>query len=131
MEACIVICRATKPVERSGKVLFINAIDEVTRENAQSFLTDAHQTRIASAYTAFADEPGFAAVAETAQIRNNNWNLSIPLYVRARKQVGGAADGDLVPTWQTFEHQSSTFWSQMNELVARIGTLLRQDASRE
>ena len=33
MDACIVICKANKPVERRGKVLFINAKDEVTRKN--------------------------------------------------------------------------------------------------
>ena len=30
MEACIVVCRASKPKERAGKVLFIDAIDQVT-----------------------------------------------------------------------------------------------------
>ena len=45
---------------RKGKVLFINAVHEVAREQAQSFLTPEHQERILAAYQAFADEPGFA-----------------------------------------------------------------------
>lgn len=36
MEACIMICRMTKRPERRGQVLFINAINEVERKNAQS-----------------------------------------------------------------------------------------------
>ena len=40
MEACVVICRMNKPKERRNKVLFINAVNEVIRERAQSFLTD-------------------------------------------------------------------------------------------
>jgi len=32
MEACIVVCRTSKPPERRGKVLFINAVNEMTRE---------------------------------------------------------------------------------------------------
>lgn len=36
MEACVVICRARKPSERRGKILFINALKEVTRERAQA-----------------------------------------------------------------------------------------------
>jgi len=30
MEACVVVCRADKPAERQGKILFINAVNEVT-----------------------------------------------------------------------------------------------------
>lgn len=40
MEACVVICRMRKPKNRKNKILFINAVNEVTRERAQSFLTD-------------------------------------------------------------------------------------------
>lgn len=98
MEACVVICRAAKPKARKGKILFINAVNEVTRERAQSFLTDAHIGRIVAAYEAFKDEPGFAAVATLADIRAKDGNLSIPLYVatapkaeqeRAGYEVGG------------------------------------------
>src|SRR5258708_16110973 len=38
MEACIVICRTAKPASRRGRVLFINALDEVAPEKAFSFL---------------------------------------------------------------------------------------------
>jgi len=53
MEACIVICRMNKPKERQGKVLFINAVNEVARVSAQSFLRTSHQDRIVSAYREF------------------------------------------------------------------------------
>lgn len=47
----------------------------------QSFLTDAHISRIVRAYQTFADEPGFARVASLADVRAKDGNLSIPLYV--------------------------------------------------
>ena len=53
-----------KPKERRNKVLLINAVNEVTRERAQSFLTDDHIQRIAAAYRAFGDEDGFARVVK-------------------------------------------------------------------
>lgn len=37
MEACIMICRMTKRPERRGQILFINAVNEVERKNAQSY----------------------------------------------------------------------------------------------
>ncbi len=58
MEACVVICRTAKPKARKGKILFINAVNEVTRERAQSFLTDDHIERIVAAYEKFKDEAG-------------------------------------------------------------------------
>ncbi|NLM30907.1 MAG: SAM-dependent DNA methyltransferase [Methanomicrobiales archaeon] len=81
MEACVVVCRARKPEERRGRILFINAVNEVTGERAQSFLTDEHIKRIVGAYRAFSDEVEFAYVATLLELRANNGNLSIPLYV--------------------------------------------------
>ena len=81
MEACVVICRAAKPVARRGKVLFINAVNEVTRERAKSYLTDEHIERIVQPYEQFADEPGFARVASLGEMRARDGNLSILLYV--------------------------------------------------
>lgn len=81
MEACIVICRSKKTADRSGKVLFIDALNEVTRERAQSFLTPDHIDRIAATYRSFGDEDGFSAVATVEEIAKRDGNLSIPLYV--------------------------------------------------
>ena len=61
--------------------MFINAINEVTRERAQSFLTDEHIEHIVKAYEKFKDEPGFTRVATLEEVRAKDGNLSIPLYV--------------------------------------------------
>jgi type I restriction enzyme M protein len=92
MEACIVICRTTKPKARRGKILFINAVGEVTRERAQSFLTDEHIERIVKAYMHLQDEPGFTRVASREEIRAKDGNLSIPLYVTGTSSVPEVLD---------------------------------------
>src|SRR5262249_1760945 len=43
MEACVVICRNRKPAERRRKVLLIDAVNEIARERAMSFLKPEHQ----------------------------------------------------------------------------------------
>jgi type I restriction enzyme M protein len=91
MEACIVVCRTQKPKNRRGKILFINAVSEVTRERAQSFLTDAHIERIVHAYHSDKDEPGFSRLVPIEEIRAKEGNLSIPLYL-------GTASGTPTPT---------------------------------
>jgi len=87
MEACVVVCRTQKPKTRRGKILFINAVNEVTRERAQSFLTDEHLQRVVRAYQDFKDEPGFTRVVPIEEIRAKEGNLSIPLYVGGETQA--------------------------------------------
>ncbi|MCX6858432.1 MAG: class I SAM-dependent DNA methyltransferase [Verrucomicrobia bacterium] len=87
MEACVVVCRTQKPKARRGKILFINAVNEVTRERAQSFLTDEHLQRVVRAYQDFKDEPGFTRVVPIEEIRAKEGNLSIPLYIGGETQA--------------------------------------------
>ena len=122
MEACVVVCRTRKPPKRRGRVLFLDAVREVARERAQSFLTAAHQQRILKAYRAFADEPGFAAVATTADVLANDGNLSIPRYVRRPA-------GDLRSAWAEFDAGSRDFWRRMDEVVEMLdGVVAEQKA---
>lgn len=95
MEACVVVCRMKKPKKRNGKIQFINAVSEVTRERAQSFLTHDHIDRIVSAYKSDNDQDGFSRLVSLDEIRSQQHNLSIPLYVRAEStnRNGDADEG--------------------------------------
>jgi type I restriction enzyme M protein len=124
MEACVVICRAAKPKARKGKILFINAVNEVTRERAQSFLTGDHIERIVQAYETFKDEPGLARVATLEEIRAKDGNLSIPLYVSPAANGGSdaspAADTASLPTALTGWLKSSA------QVRAALGGLIEK-----
>lgn len=113
MEACIVICRSRKPADRAGKVLLIDAVNEVTRERAQSFLTTDHIDRIDVAYRTFADDEGFAAVATLEEIAKRNGNLSIPLYVQ---RDNGSEEHDL--------EESIAAWRQSASELRRVAAEL-------
>ena len=126
MEACIVICRMNKPKARRKKVLFINAINEVTRERAQSFLTDDHIAHIADAYRSFGGSDGFASVVSLAEVRANDNNLSIPLYVREKRPAmvreDGVAYGEktLAVTIDEWQESSAALQTSMNELFKTL-----------
>lgn len=81
MEAVVITLRANKTDDRKGKILFINAVNEVAREQAQSFLRESHQQKILNAYQSFVNVEGFAAVADTVTIKAQDYSLSIPLFV--------------------------------------------------
>lgn len=122
MEACVVVCRTHKPKERRGKVLFINAVNEVTRERSQSFLKADHLYRIVHAYREFVDVDGFCRVASLDEIRGNRANLNIPLYVRNGKEGVGDESPEValrqaVADWQ---RSSPQLRLSMNRLVAML-----------
>ena len=127
MESCIVICNRNKPKARKGKVLFIDALSEVTRERAQSFLKPEHQQRILKAFQGFADQPGFAKVASLKDIAANNANLSIPLYVKRLTANGQKNDegkpASLQEAWDQWQSEGEAFWQQMNKLTTTLGQL--------
>jgi type I restriction enzyme M protein len=90
MEACIMICRTSKPASRKNKVLFVNAINEVVRKNAQSFLEEDHIKKIADAYEQFGDVQYFAKAASYDEIAAQEFNLNINRYVE--REVGPGDD---------------------------------------
>ena len=121
MESCVVVCNKRKTAERKGKVLFIDALNEVTRERAQSFLKSEHQQRIVDAYCRFDNETGFATVATLAEIAANNGNLSIPLYMR--RQPAGTSEmsaKSLQAAWNEWQSNGHNFWQQMDDLVETL-----------
>ena len=104
MEACVVVCRTQKPKARRGKILFINAVNEVTRERAQSFLSDDNLQRVVRAYQEFKDEPGFTRVVNADDIREKEWSLNISLFVvngehrrTGIRSSGGSLEDAFVP----------------------------------
>ena len=134
MESCVVICNRRKPAARKGKVLFIDALTEVTRERAQSFLTPKQQERILRTFRAFAAEAGFSAVATLAEIAANKANLSIPQYVK-RVSATGTVDGTGKPAtldtaWAQWKTDGRTFWQQMDALVETLDGLVVEEAER-
>jgi type I restriction enzyme M protein len=97
-----------------GKVLFINAVDEVARQQAQSFLTETHIAKIANSYRTFAVEDGFTAIATNDEILANNGNLNIVTYV---KRATAKTDlVDLPAALESWKTSSIDVRSASNEL---------------
>ena len=117
MEACIVICNTNKPADRRGKVLFINAKNEVTRKNSQSYLEEEHITKIANAYKDYATIDGFSAVATIDEIAKNESKLSIALYVR---KIGGGEEiniDDAIDAWKTSATTARMEYEKLNQFI--------------
>lgn len=83
MEACVVICRSTKPESTKGRVLFINAVNEVVRKNAESKLTPEHIEKILKTYRERPSDGVFSYDATTEEIAGKDYSLAISLYAHA------------------------------------------------
>lgn len=103
MEACLLICRMQKPANRRGKILFINAVDEVKRDKTISMLEEKHIDKIFKAYKEYKGIPGFAKVVSNEQILENGATLNISQYV-SRLEVKNNAPkqsfGELIEEWK-------------------------------
>ena len=122
MEACIMICRMEKKPERRGQVLFINAVNEVVRKNAQSYLEDYHIQRIAEAYEKYCDDSDFAKVATIEDIAENNYSLSIPLYVKPEvkeNEVDTKTVQEHYDSWLAASEVMKLSYERLNEMLEK------------
>ncbi len=80
----IIVFNRQKPPERKNKILFINASQlyekhpEVRRLNR---LGEQHIQKIVEIYREFREEPGLSYVATLREVRENDYNLNVTLYV--------------------------------------------------
>lgn len=115
MEACIVVCRKQKSPDRIGKILFINARDEVTRKNAQSNLEPKHIKKIASTYHSFAEIDGFSRTATIRAIQDNKSKLSVALYVNHDgEEIESFEIDNIISDWN---NSSKVATKSLNELI--------------
>lgn len=122
MEACIMICRTSKLANRRNKVLFINAINEVVRKNAQSYLEDAHIQKIADSYEEFCDIQYFSKVATYDEISRQEFNLNINRYVEI--PVGPGDERTMSEHYLAWRNSSDEARSAIEKLNDVLGGVL-------
>jgi type I restriction enzyme M protein len=78
--AALLIINKKKPVERKGKVLFINSELEYQEGKNQNKLRDTDIQHIMDVYDAYEDERRYSKVVDMDEIRENDYNLNIRRY---------------------------------------------------
>lgn len=81
MEACVIVCNNNKPEHLKNKIIFINAKNEVTRKNAESYLEDTHIIKIIRAYHSNGDIDSFKRIVDINEIKEKHFDLTIHKYV--------------------------------------------------
>jgi len=117
MEACLLICRTRKPEQRQGKILFINAVDEVKRDKTISMLEERHIDKIFKAYKAYKDIPGFAKVVNNEQILENGATLNISQYVSRLEVKDETPKQTLEELLNVWERNREKLYTEIKNLI--------------
>jgi len=121
MESCVVVLRMNKPRDRKNKILFINGVKEVTRERAFSFLSRDNLEKISGAYFSPENHGDIARMADVEEIRENLYNLSIPLYVSNGSKEDGQDLTAAIEAWQMGRVALKKQTKKLFEALAELG----------
>jgi type I restriction enzyme M protein len=86
---CIWVVRDRKPDQSKGRVAFIDASTLFKRGRNQNTLESPDVSQILSWYRDFKDVPGKVRVVGLSEIKQQAWNMNIPLYVQPENRDSG------------------------------------------
>jgi type I restriction enzyme M protein len=113
LAACVMVFKQNKSADKKGKVLFIDASDQVRVGRAQNFLEPNHVQKIYDWYHNYQDVENYVKVASKADLEDNDFNLNIPLYVEKIIEDNlpsvEEAMADLKQAWQASQKAENKF----------------------
>lgn len=81
LAVCILVFKKQKEEHKKNKITFIDASDQMRVGRAQNYLEQEHIDQIFSWYAAFKDVENYVKIVDLKEIKENDFNLNIPLYV--------------------------------------------------
>jgi len=119
----ILVFNKDKPPERKGKILFINASSEyephpeVRRLN---ILGEDNIEKIVKTYREYIEMPGFSRIATIEEIRKNDYNLNVTLYVTP---LTSQEEIDVMKEYQELlriEEEKKQLLEKINEIMTEL-----------
>lgn len=118
MVSCLLVTNNNKSKARKGKILIIQAVDQVRKEKTMSYLDDHHIERVLEAYQKFESIDGFCQVLEKETVLTDaHARLSVDLHVSKEHTSDHLSVADAAKAWT---ESSANLSKSMNELLERI-----------
>ncbi|EHZ2589756.1 type I restriction-modification system subunit M [Vibrio parahaemolyticus] len=127
MESCVVVLNCNKPVERKNKILFINGVEHVTRERAHSRLSDNDLDVLCEAYFKPDNQRDITALVDLDSISENQYNLSIPLYAKAKVSEEVHDIEHAIESWKMSRVQLKKQTNKLFNSLAELGYEVEND----
>jgi type I restriction enzyme M protein len=117
MEACLLITKTNKEKSKKGKILFINAVNEVKQESNMGYLQASHIDKIFNAYQKFKSIENFSILVDRQEVLDKSANMAINLYVRQSSLI----DNETISFDQAYQQ-----WDQSSdELKVSMSNLFK------
>ncbi len=100
----IIVLNKNKPKKRKDKILFINASREYEQHpdvRKLNILGDKHIKKIVDVYKKFKEIEGFSRIVEYEEIRENDYNLNVTLYVFPEEEI---EEIDVAGEWRALKN---------------------------
>ena len=118
MEACIIVCSNNKPEERRGKMLMINAINDVVRQNAESKLLPEHIERMTKVYHSSSEIDGYSKLVSIDEVAAKDYNLNISLYAYASQYEHSHSSLDTtISSWEAYNQASLMEYDTLMKMI--------------
>jgi type I restriction enzyme M protein len=121
MESCLLVCCITKPAARRGKILFIDAKEELRIDRTNAWLELEHIKKISDAYWNFKDIPNFSKVVSVEEALKNNGNMSIQLYIKPLVEVNEETTSSLLDLISKNQKELNHFYEKLLDDMKKIG----------
>jgi type I restriction enzyme M protein len=113
MEAMILIGNSNKPEERRGKILFVNAKEDVNIDKGQAWMTDKQINKVYELYKSFEEQQFYSAVVDVDEVLSKGGNMNISFYVQSSKTNNRESFSQILNSW---EDASSRLEISINQL---------------
>ncbi len=117
LAACVMVFKKKKEAAKKGKVLFIDASDQVRVGRAQNYLEPEHVNQIFEWTQAYEDVENYVKVASKEDLIENDYNLNIPLYVEKIIE-------DNLPSVEEALADLKTTWNESLKAEEKFKTIL-------
>ena len=108
MEAMIMVCNRNKSDGMKGKILFVNAVNEVVRKNAESKLEPQHIEKISKAFFEKKNVEHFCKVVDNQTVLDNGSNMTISIYAMPKiEREKVLALSDSINNWNQVSEQAN------------------------
>jgi type I restriction enzyme M protein len=119
LAVCVMVFKQNKDADKKGKVLFIDASDQIRVGRAQNFLEPEHVQQIYDWFQNYNDVENYVKVVTHDDLKENDFNLNIPLYVEKIIQ-------DNLPTVEEATSELKTAWQASLDAEKNFKSILKK-----
>ncbi|SHH62746.1 type I restriction enzyme M protein [Caloranaerobacter azorensis DSM 13643] len=119
--AALLIINKNKPVERKGKILFIDASKGFIKDGNKNKLRDEDIEKITLVYDEFKDVDKYASVVTLETIKENDYNLNISRYVDTTEPEPEVDIPQVIREIRELKEKSKETENRLNEYLKELG----------